>query len=49
MKGLNADIIYVIDNGKNIEQGKHEELVQRDNLYKKLYETQFVFNIMKDA
>jgi len=40
----NADIIYVIDSGKNIEQGKHEELVQRGNLYKKLYETQFGFN-----
>jgi ABC-type multidrug transport system fused ATPase/permease subunit len=38
----NADIICVIDNGKIIEQGTHEELVQLGGLYRDLYEKQFV-------
>ncbi len=38
----NADIICVIDNGKIIEQGTHEELVQLGGLYRDLHEKQFV-------
>ncbi len=38
---LHADIIVVLDQGKIVEQGRHEELVQRDGIYRKLYELQF--------
>ncbi len=37
----NADRIIVIDNGRIIQEGKHEELIRRDGLYRKLYEAQF--------
>lgn len=38
---LAADLILVIENGIVAELGKHEELMQKDGLYKKLHETQF--------
>jgi subfamily B ATP-binding cassette protein MsbA len=37
----NADRIIVIDNGRIVQEGKHEELIHQDGLYKKLYEMQF--------
>lgn len=37
----NADLIYVIDKGMVAEEGTHEELLSREGVYKKLYETQF--------
>jgi ABC-type multidrug transport system fused ATPase/permease subunit len=37
----NADTIYVIDDGRVVEQGKHEELVGQGGLYTRLYELQF--------
>lgn len=38
---LKADRILVIDGGVIAEEGKHEELLARDGIYKELYETQF--------
>lgn len=38
---LAADKILVMEKGKIIETGTHQELIDRDNLYKKLYDTQF--------
>jgi subfamily B ATP-binding cassette protein MsbA len=38
---LHADMIVVLDQGKIVETGKHEELVQRGGVYQKLYELQF--------
>jgi subfamily B ATP-binding cassette protein MsbA len=37
----NADRIIVIDNGRIVQEGRHEELIHQDGLYKKLYEMQF--------
>ena len=37
----NADEIAVVDDGRIIEQGSHEELMKRDGEYRKLYELQF--------
>jgi subfamily B ATP-binding cassette protein MsbA len=37
----NVDKIFVIDRGKIVEAGKHEELCSRDGLYRKLYDLQF--------
>ncbi len=37
---LNSDNIYVIDSGKVMENGKHEELITKSKLYKNFYEKQ---------
>jgi subfamily B ATP-binding cassette protein MsbA len=38
---LHADLIVVLDQGKIVETGRHDELVRRGNVYQKLYELQF--------
>ena len=35
-----VDLILVIDNGEIIEKGTHESLIQKEGLYKKMYELQ---------
>ena len=37
---LNSNNIYLIDNGKIIDNGKHEDLITNSNLYKSFYEKQ---------
>ena len=36
-----ADVIFVIDEGRIVEQGTHEELLRNGGLYSRLYELQF--------
>lgn len=36
-----ADVIYVLEDGRIAEAGKHEELLARGGLYSQLYEIQF--------
>ena len=36
-----ADIIVVLDKGEIVERGRHDELLAKGGLYKKLYEMQF--------
>ena len=36
-----ADVIFVVQDGKLIEKGKHEELAASGGLYAELYEIQF--------
>ncbi len=38
---LAADLILVIDRGKIVERGTHEELLEQQGLYAHLYQTQF--------
>ena len=37
----NADLIVVMDQGRIVEQGKHEELLANNKLYSKLYYREF--------
>ena len=37
----NADQILVLDHGQIVEIGNHQELLQKDGFYKKLYQAQF--------
>ncbi|UCC62451.1 MAG: ABC transporter ATP-binding protein [Anaerolineae bacterium] len=37
---LNADQILVLDGGRIVERGTHEELIARDGLYKEIYDLQ---------
>jgi ABC-type multidrug transport system fused ATPase/permease subunit len=37
-----ADRIYVIDDGRIVEQGSHEALLEQEGLYHDLYEQQFI-------
>ncbi|AET66410.1 ABC-type multidrug transport system, ATPase and permease component [Desulfosporosinus orientis DSM 765] len=38
---LAADQIFVIENGTIAESGRHEELIRKNGLYRKIYDTQF--------
>lgn len=42
---FNSDIILVLENGNIIEQGNHEELLNRGGAYSKLYSSQFAAEI----
>jgi ABC-type multidrug transport system fused ATPase/permease subunit len=37
----NADLICVVDEGRIVERGRHEELLSQNGLYRELYERQF--------
>jgi ATP-binding cassette subfamily B protein len=38
---LSADVIFVMDRGRIVEQGTHAELLERGGLYAKVYDQQF--------
>lgn len=38
----NADRIMVLDDGKIVEFGTHRELIAKDSVYRRIYETQFI-------
>ena len=37
----NADLILVLEKGRIVERGRHDELIQSGKLYAQLYNTQF--------
>jgi len=38
---IDADVIFVLDHGRLVEQGSHVELLARNGVYARLYATQF--------
>jgi ATP-binding cassette subfamily B protein len=38
---LSADVIFVVDHGRIVEQGTHETLLERGGVYSRLYDQQF--------
>lgn len=41
----NADIILVVDNGHIVEQGKHSELLVKNGLYSRIYNSQYPIKV----
>jgi ABC-type multidrug transport system fused ATPase/permease subunit len=46
---LNSDRIIVVDGGRVVEKGTHEELLEKGGLYKHLYELQFSSSIIDEG
>ncbi|MBN2553446.1 MAG: ABC transporter ATP-binding protein [Spirochaetales bacterium] len=38
----NADLIYVLEEGRIVEAGRHEQLLSRGGIYRELYDKQFI-------
>lgn len=38
---LSADVIFVVDRGRIVERGTHDELIEHGGIYSRLYEQQF--------
>jgi ATP-binding cassette subfamily B protein len=45
----NADLILMLEDGKIVEQGKHQDLIALNGLYKEIYETQLMMNRDEDG
>lgn len=43
-----SDAILVLENGRIVERGNHQELLDHGKIYRKLYELQFAENELKD-
>jgi ABC-type multidrug transport system fused ATPase/permease subunit len=41
----NADLILMFQDGQLVEQGKHDELIARNSLYKEIYESQLMIDL----
>jgi ATP-binding cassette subfamily B protein len=46
---LAADLILVLDKGKIVERGTHQELLKREGLYARLYHQQFASQVQEET
>ena len=37
---MNADLILVLDKGRIVQRGKHEDLVEQEGIYRQIYDIQ---------
>ncbi len=37
---MNADLILVLENGRIVQRGTHQELLEQDGLYRRIYDLQ---------
>jgi ATP-binding cassette, subfamily B, bacterial len=37
---MNADLILVLDHGRIVQRGKHDDLLQRPGIYRQIYDIQ---------
>jgi ATP-binding cassette subfamily B protein len=37
---MNADLILVLDHGRIVQRGKHEDLLQEPGIYRQIYDIQ---------
>ena len=37
---MNADLILVLDHGRIVQRGKHEELMAQEGIYRRIYDMQ---------
>ena len=44
-----ADVILVMEDGRIVEQGSHDELLSRDGAYFRLYSSQFAAAVIDEA
>jgi ATP-binding cassette subfamily B protein len=45
----NADLILVVDKGRIVQRGRHDQLLADGGLYAELYRTQFAGPLTSDA
>ena len=45
----NADLILVVDEGRIVQRGRHDELLAEGGLYAELYRTQFAGPVSANA
>jgi len=45
---IHADLILVIENGRIVERGDHQTLLEQEGVYKRLYDIQFANNVIED-
>ncbi|CAN7247251.1 ABC transporter transmembrane domain-containing protein [Paenibacillus sp. LjRoot56] len=46
---MNADCIHVFQDGRIVDSGTHQELLNKNNLYRTLWDKQYGFNLSQDG